>query len=145
MAQIALTEDEEARIESILDELDPLNHELVLPARDPLSAEEWGFVVDHIRQKIRSALELGFMARALACTAERRGLSDDRGADHFLRSKAWVHNFGVAQTGDEYFCALSLKSGNRLLKAADALVEFAQDRVFDTFDDEYRRVFPSDR
>jgi hypothetical protein len=70
----------------------------------------------------------------------RHGLADEKGSEHFLRSKSWLHNFGVTQTTDEYFTALSLAHENKLHQALDALIMIAQDRLFDRVDEEYERL-----
>ena len=127
----------------MVEELDPAKHDLFDVHRPLLSAADWEFLCEYVREKVASALMIGLLARSAAAAAEESGVSDSRGADHFLRSKAWVHNFGVLQSGDEYFTNLSGACGNRLGKACDALVEIAQDRLFGTLDEEYQRLLAS--
>lgn len=131
-------------MEEILEELDPNGHELFAPHKALLSDADWAFICDYTRERMRSAIQIGAMARAFVETAQQLGATDDRGAQHFLRSKAWIHNFGVTASADEYFCALSAICGNRLGRASDALVEIAQDRMFETLDEEYQRLLAAE-
>lgn len=144
MARLELSPEEREMIETTIAALEPSRDSLMELDEMTLDEEERSFVEEHARRKIRSALEIGIMARTLAEQAIARDLCDDRGAEHFLRSKAWVHNFGVSETSDEYFYALSVRSGNRLTRALDALIEIAQDRVFGTVDEEFKRLFSAD-
>ncbi len=141
MAHIALTDEDRRVIAETLEELDPASHELLARFRDALSESDWTFTVGYVTGRIQSALEIGLIARAVATCAELSGMADERGKDHFLRSKAWLHNFGVPQTGDEYFFAVSAAAGGGLVRAHEALLELAQDRLFGTLDDEYERLF----
>jgi hypothetical protein len=144
MARIALTEQDQQSIAEILADVEMQASELLSEEEEEtLEPADWDFFLLHVRQKVRSALEIGLIARAVGHAAHDRDLCDERGLDHFLRSKAWVHNFGVTQTADEYLLALSAKSGGRLVRCVDALVEIAQDRMFGTLDEEYQRLFPA--
>lgn len=143
MPKINFSDAELAQVAGMVDELDPAKHELFDVHRPLLNPADWEFLCEYVREKVASALMIGLLARSVAHTSQDHGLSDNRGADHFLRSKAWVHNFGVLQSGDEYFANLSGTCGNRLGKACDALVEIAQDRLFGTLDDEYQRLLSS--
>ncbi len=141
MAHIALSDEDRRVIAETLEELDPASHELLARFREVLNDSDWAFAVGYVTARIRGALEIGLIARAVVAAAERNGLADERGSDHFLRSKAWLHNFGVPQTGDEYFYAVSAAAGGGLVRAHEALLELAQDHLFGTFDDEYQRLF----
>ncbi|MFP5298404.1 MAG: hypothetical protein ACLGHL_05415 [Actinomycetota bacterium] len=140
MADIMLSPDDLVRLDESLAYLDPASHELVTPLREQLSPRDWEFVVSYIQQRLRSAMEIELMARAFASAAKARDLCDQRGADHFLRSKAWLHNFGIIQTSDEYFASLSATHDNRLTRALDALILIAQDLLFDKIEEDYRRL-----
>jgi hypothetical protein len=143
MPQIVFSKEELLRVAAMVEDLDPAKHELFDVHRPLLNAADWEFLCEYVREKIASALMIGLVARSVSRVAQEHGVADERGADHFLRSKAWVHNFGVLQSGDEYFANLSGACGNRLGKACDALVEIAQDRLFGTVDDEYQRLLAS--
>ncbi len=140
MAEIVLARHDIAAIEAAIDDLDPSTHELLVSQRVLLGESDWEFAVTYIRQRIRSALELEMMARCLADKAVALNLCDRRGAEHFLRSKSWTHNFSVSQTTDEYFAALSSAHEGRLGRALDALILIAKDQMFGTLDEEYERL-----
>lgn len=140
MADIILTAQDLEKLDESLLYLDPATHELTAPLADELAPGDWDFVVSYIRQRLRSAMEIELMARAFASSAVARDLCDQRGAEHFLRSKAWLHNFGIIQTSDEYFATLSAVHENRLTRALDALVLIAQDMLFDKIGEDYRRL-----
>jgi hypothetical protein len=129
-----------ASIEETIAYLDPASHELLSSLQASLSEADWEFAVTYIRQRVRSALEIEIMARALTDTAITRNLCDRRGAEHFQRSKTWLHNFGVIQTTDEYFAALSANHNNRPTLALEAMILIAQDMMFDRLDEEYERL-----
>lgn len=140
MADIVLTDEDLARLAECLAYLDPAGHELVAPLASELPPNDWDFVVSYMRRRLRSAMEIEMMARAFTTSATARDLCDGRGAEHFLRSKAWLHNFGIIQTSDEYFASLSAAHGNRLTRALDALILIAQDLLFDKIGEDYRRL-----
>ena len=143
MAEIVFSGEDLNRIEEAIADLDPKTHELIVIHEGCFSEDDWAFILKYIEERLSAALKLGLMARCLGVAAEKADLADERGVQHFIGSKAWVHNFGIASTADEYFHALSTSAGGRLAKALDALVEIAQDRLFGTLDDEYQRLFTS--
>lgn len=140
MADIVFSEQDLRQIEDTIRYLDPASHELVCALEPQLSGADWDFAVTYMRQRIRSALEIELMARAMADRCTRTNLCDKRGADHYLRSKSWTHNFGIIQTTDEYFAALSAAHDNKLTRALDALILIAQDLLFGSLDEEYERL-----
>lgn len=140
MAEIRLTLRDGELIQATLDYLDIGSNELLESVRPSLTDADWEFVTTYIHQRVRSALQIEMMARAMARASIDLNLCDDAGADHFLRSKSWLHNYGVTQTADEYFTALSIRYEDRLNRALDAMVMIAQDRMFGSFDEEYERL-----
>lgn len=140
MADFRFSKTDIANIEETIAYLDPASHELLSSMQGSLSEADWEFAVTYIRQRVRSALEIEIMARAITDTAINRNLCDRRGAEHFLRSKSWLHNFGVIQTTDEYFAAISAGNDNRLTRALEAMILIAQDMLFDRLDEEYERL-----
>jgi hypothetical protein len=145
MSTFSFSPQDLTQIEVILDEVDVASHELLRPVEPAVSTNDWAFVIGYIEERLRAALEIGILARSFCTTAVERGYADERGVDHFLRSKAWLHNFGVTQRGDEHFYSLSAACEHRLVRALDALVEIVQDRMFSTLDDEYERLLSSDQ
>ena len=143
MAEIVFTGEDLRRIEEAVTDLDPSTHELIVIHEGSFSQDDWTFILKYIDERLSASLKLGLMARCIGVAAEQADLADERGVQHFIDSRAWVHNFGVASTADEYFTALSTSAGGRLSKALEALIEIAQDRLFGTFDDEYQRLFSS--
>jgi hypothetical protein len=143
MAEIVFSGEDLNRIEEAISDLDPSTHELIVIHEGSYSQDDWAFIIKYVTERLSAALKLGLMARCLGIAAEEAELADERGVQHFIDSKAWVHNFGIASTADEYFQALSTSGGGRLSKALDALIEIAQDRLFGTLDDEYQRLFSS--
>ncbi|HEU4480363.1 MAG TPA: hypothetical protein VFS18_00635 [Actinomycetota bacterium] len=145
MSDFRFSPEDLARIEAVLREVDVASHELLRPVEPAVEHADWTFLVGYIGERLRAALEIGILARTFCTVAVQRGYADDRGVDHFLRSKAWLHNFGVTQPGDEHFYSLSAACDHRLVRALDALIEIAQDRMFGTLDDEYERLLSTDQ
>jgi hypothetical protein len=142
MARIVLTPAEKAKILAVVRELDPATHELTTPFKVLLSDSEWHFVVTYARNEIKGALEIGLLARAMAEAVRKRGSANEQGIATFLESTAWMRNFGVSDDDDERFkdlCGVD----SPLFLAVDALLQLAQDRMFDTIDEEYLRLLES--
>lgn len=144
MGRIIFTDDERARIEQILEELDPARHELTRHYRDRLSAAEWDFVWRYIRNELRGLLELTTLALTLAEEAAARGLANDDGINDFLGSRTWVRNFDIADPQDDRFIAIAKGLGRSadtsnydLVIDADTLMEIAQERMKGTLEEEY--------
>jgi hypothetical protein len=144
MARMSFTDDELEAMRDALEDLDPTHHELTARYREQLRPQDWAFATDYMRERLRAALEIGIMTRALAALAVDREVADDRGVSHFLRSGAWLHNFGVPTTSDEYFWALSAGADKKLVTALEALIEIAQSRLFNTIEEGLRKLTPLD-
>lgn len=140
MAKIVLSHSDVQAIEEVLRYLDPASNEVILGLSEAMSDSDWEFAVTYMKRRIRSALEIEMMARCMIQASMDRNLCDERGADHYLRSKAWTHNYGVVQTADEYFTAISSANGGKLSQVLEALILIAQDRMFGSLDEEYERL-----
>lgn len=139
MAKMILSGPERLRIAAILRELDPDSHELLAPFKENLSAADWNFVVEYARAEMRGALEMGLLARGLADTARMRGMANADGISSFLESTSWMRNFGMSDESDEHFKRLA-DVDTPMFVAVDALLQMAQDRMFNTLDEEYARL-----
>jgi hypothetical protein len=144
MPKVIYTGADRVRIEAILKELDPQINPLTLPFKAMLDEDDWRFVVDYARAEIRAALEIGLLARGMADAARRRGVANDDGVAAFMDSASWMRNFGVSDGADERFKRLA-DVESPLFFAVDSLLQLAQDRLFNTLDEEYLRLLDSGR
>jgi len=136
MPDIIFSAQERRRINTIIDELDPADHELLGPYYDMLSSKDWEFVCDYIRAKMRAVLETGLLIASLAEKARVTRLVDDETIrNNFVRT-LWNYNFSFQQPIENTF--VEVAGGHReapLCLAAEALVEMAEDVMFGTFED----------
>lgn len=144
MPRLIYTGADKLRVDAIVAELDPAGHDLTRPFREALSSEDWLFVVDYARTEIRAALEVGMLARTVAESARLRGSSNEQGIRTFLDSISWMRNFGVSDAADERFKEIA-DVDSPLFVAVDALLQLAQDRMFNTLDEEYVRLLEAQR
>jgi hypothetical protein len=141
MPDITFTARERQRVNAIIDELDPADHELLCPYQDMISAEDWQFVCDYTRAKMRSVLETGLL---VASVAERARVTDLVGEEtirnNFVRS-LWTYDFSFRKAIEDTFVAVA---GGRkeapLCLATEALVDLAEDLMFATFEDAHERL-----
>ena len=147
MPKISFTPDEMAKIQAILEELDPATHDLTAHYSAVMSAEDWNFVRAYIRKELISFLLLSTMARSVAELASERGLADPDGVRDFLSSRTWTRNFGVADEADDSFLRIAALTGRPSAEAsyelaadADTLLEIAEERLLGTLDDEYAEL-----
>lgn len=146
MPKIVFTAPERARVSNILKELDPATHELTAPWSERLDPKDWQFVVDYATFEMRAALELGLLARSAVDTARQRGMANAEGASVVLSSISWLRNFGVIDARDERFASIAGAGTDApLFLAVEALIEIAKDRLFQTFDEEYRLLLETSR
>jgi hypothetical protein len=145
--KISFTPEEMAKIQSILEELDPTTHDLTAHYATLMSAEDWAFVRAYIRKELISFLLLSTMARSIAEVASERGLADEEGVRDFLASRTWTRNFGVADEADDSFLRIAALTGRpspdanyELAADADTLLEIAEERLLGTLDDEYAEL-----
>jgi hypothetical protein len=145
--KISFTPEEMAKIQSILEELDPATHDLTAHYASVMSAEDWNFVRAYIRKELISFLLLSTMARSIAEVASERGLADEEGVRDFLASRTWTRNFGVADEADDSFLRIAALTGRpspdanyELAADADTLLEIAEERLLGTLDDEYAEL-----
>ncbi len=139
MPRIIFSGTERLRMNAILKELDPATHEFTSRFANVLSSEDWNFVQNYARAEMRGALEMGLLARSVAEVARQRGIGSEQGVSSFLDSTPWMRNFGVSDDADERFKMIAdLESP--LFVAVDALLQLAQDRMFNTLDEEYARL-----
>lgn len=150
VAQIVFSHEERERIAAILAELDPAEHELTRRYADRMSEQEWKWVTQYLRHELRALLEIGVMLRAVAHTARERGHADLAAVKRLLRDNR-TRNFGLPDEADAYFNDLCMmcepaaleQAEPGLWKAADALLELAGDRMFDTLSEEYVELLNS--
>ena len=147
MPKLTFTPKEMAKIQAILEELDPATHDLTAHYASIMSADDWNFVRAYIRKELVSFLLLSTMARSLADVASERGLADADGVRDFLASRTWTRNFGVADEADESFLRIAAETGRpnpdsnyELAADADTLLEIAEERMIGTLDDEYAEL-----
>jgi hypothetical protein len=150
VAQIVFSPEERARVESILEEFDPAEHELTRRFADRMSEQEWKWVTRYLRRELRALLEIGVMLRAVTALAHERGHADRTAVRRLLRDNR-TRNFGLPDDADAYFndlCMMceptSIDQGDpSLWRAGDALLELAADRMFDTLGEEYAELLDS--
>jgi hypothetical protein len=145
--KITFTPKEMAKIQAILEELDPATHDLTAHYASIMSLDDWNFVRAYIRKELVSFLLLSTMARSLADVAAERGLADPEGVRDFLSSRTWTRNFGVADEADDSFLRIAAQTGRpspdsnyELAADADTLLEIAEERMIGTLDDEYAEL-----
>jgi hypothetical protein len=141
MPDIIFSAQERRRINTIIDELDPADHELLAPYYDMLSSKDWEFVCDYIRAKMRAVLETGLLIASVAEKARVTRLVDDETIrNNFLRT-LWNYNFSFQQPIENTF--VEVAGGHKeapLCLAAEALVEMAEDTMFGTFEDAHEQL-----
>lgn len=141
MPNITFSAQERRRINTIIDELDPADHEFLCPYYDMLSADDWEFVCDYIRSKMRAVLETGLLIASVAERARVTKLVDEETIrNNFVRT-LWNYNFTFQKAIENTF--VELAGGHReapLCLAAEALVEMAEDLMFGTFEDAHEQL-----
>jgi len=141
MPDIIFTSQEQQHINTIIDELDPEDHELLRPYYDMLPSDDWAFVCDYVRAKMRAVLETGMLIGSVVDKARASKLVDENAIrNNFVRA-VWNYNVSFQNTIEETF--VDLAGGNReapLCVAAEALVELAEDQMFGTFEDAHEQL-----
>ena len=144
MPDIVFTTQEQDRINALLGELDPAGHELLRPFYDFLPAEDWQFVCDYVRAKMRAVLETGMLLRSVTDRARSSQLVDEREIrNNFVRT-LWNYNFSFQKTIEDTF--VDVAGGSRksaVCVAAAAIIESAEDRMFGTFEDAHEHLLDS--
>lgn len=123
MPDIIFTSQEQRHINTIIGELDPEDHELLRPYYDVLPSDDWAFVCDYVRAKMRAVL-----------------VDENAIRNNFVRA-LWNYNFSFQKAIEETF--VDLAGGHReapLCVAAEALVEMAEDQMFGTFEDAHEQL-----
>jgi hypothetical protein len=141
MPDITFTEQERQRVNAIIDELDPADHELLCPYYNMLSAEDWQFVCDYVRAKMRAVLETGLLVASVAERARTTDLVDEESIrNNFVRT-LWNYDFSFRKAIEDTFVAVAGDHSEApLCLAAEALVELAEDLMFATFEDAHERL-----
>jgi hypothetical protein len=141
MPDITFTAQERQRVNAIIDELDPADHELLCSYHDMLSAKDWQFVCDYVRAKMRAVLETGLLVASVAERARVTGLVGEESIrDNFVRI-LWHYDFSFRKEIEDAFVAVAGdRSEAPLCLAAEALVELAEDLMFATFEDAHERL-----
>ncbi len=88
MPDIIFTSQEQHHINTIIDELDPEDHELLRPYYDMLPSDDWAFVCDYVRAKMRAVLETGMLIGSVADKARASKLVDGKCDSQQLRQSA---------------------------------------------------------
>jgi hypothetical protein len=144
MADIAFTTQEEDRINAVLGELDPGEHELLRPFYDQLAAEDWQFICDYVRAKMRAVLETGLLLRSVTERARTSRLVDEGAIrTNFVRT-LWNYNFSFRKPVEDTFVELAGGSRESAVSvAAEAIIEAAEDLMFGTFEDAHEQLLDS--
>lgn len=148
MAEVVFTEEETQRIEEIMRDLDPAQHELTQPFEAKVPPGFWNAFVDYARSQLRAAIEIEHLMRAVAATALARGLVDEEGLSHFLAREEiteWaLPNFGQMDKAGWRWLALQELCEevdvDRFLDAIQGLIEIGRSRMFETLDDDLRNL-----
>ncbi len=152
VADIVLTAAERHRIGEISSELDPATHELTSHFSDVLPGDDWAFVVETIRAELKTVLEMGLVARAVAGFATSEQIADEAGVEHLLEDcgALWeIANFGACFEDNRAerwvrICSTTRRivdnegrsKGNALAAAAFALRDLAYQMMFEPLDEE---------
>lgn len=148
MAAITFSDEELAQVDAVLRELDPGVHELMRGYAEKLREPEWELLQDYVRARIRRTLLTGLLARAVTHVAEAEGLGyPGTGSNAFGRrfKEGWVDSFApiphcwrlapvLASLENESTC---------VLKDILALEAMAENRMFETLDDQLARLLES--
>ena len=141
MPNITFTAQERRQINTLVDELDPADHELLCPYYDMLSAKDWEFVCDYVRAKMRAVLETGLLIASITEKPRATKLVDEETIrNNFVRT-LWNYNFSFRNAIENAF--VEVAGGHReapLCLAAEALVEMAEDVMFGTFEDAHEQL-----
>jgi len=144
MPKITFTAQERERVNAIIDELDPADHELLCPYYDALSADDWEFVCDYIRAKMRTVLETGLLVGSVVERTRINKLVDEETARHNFIQTLWNYNFSFQKRIEETFIEIAgAHKEAPLCLAAEALVELAEDLMFGTFEDAHEQLLDS--
>ena len=144
MPDIAFTAQEQDRINAVLGEMDPAGHELLRPFYDQLPAEDWQFVCDYVRAKMRAVLETGLLIRSVTERARSSKLVDESAIrNNFVRT-LWNYNFSFRKAVEDTFVELAGGSKeSSVCVAAEAIIESAEDLMFGTFEDAHEQLLDS--
>lgn len=148
MAAITFSDQELARIDSILSELDPASHDLMRPYAEKLEVREWELLQDYVRARLRRTLMTGLMAGAVTAVAEAEGLAyPGTGSKAFGRrfKEAWVDSFAPIPDCWRLAPVLARLEDGRscVLKEILALEAMAENRMFETLDDQLAQLLES--
>ena len=138
MPDITFTDQERQRVNAIIDELDPADHDLLRPYNDMLSAEDWEFVCDYVSAKMRAVLETGLLVASIAERARTTDLVDEEAIRNSFVRTLWNYDFSFWKAIEDTFVAVAGgRKESPLCLAAEAL---AEDLMFATFEDAHERL-----
>lgn len=141
MPEIIFTSREKNQLDAVLAELDPASHDLLIDYNDTLSSEDWNFVCDYLRSKLRAVLEAGLLIGSVTDVARASKLVDEAAVRSNFVKALWNYNFSFSKAIEDTF--LEIAGGRRdapLCVAAEALIEIAEDRMFGTFEDAHEQL-----
>ncbi|MGH2698199.1 MAG: hypothetical protein ACRDJL_03230 [Actinomycetota bacterium] len=93
MPDITFTAQEQQRINAIIDEFDPADHEMLCPYYDTLASNDWEFVCDYLRAKMRAVLETGLLMTSVVEKSRTTKLVDEGAIrNNFVRT-LWNYDF----------------------------------------------------
>ena len=141
MPKVVFTNAESARIQEILEELNPARHELTARFSQTLADEDWEFVQDYVRAKMRALLETGLTMRSAVDLARATQLVDEQAVRRNFLHALWTYNFSFKAEIEEAF--MDVVGGNEeapLYVAVEALIDLAEDRMFGTFEEAHARL-----
>lgn len=136
MPDISFTAAERTHMAEVLRRLDPAGHDLTREFRTILSKEEWDFVVEYVRAKMRVVLEAGLLMRSVGDAAKASQLVDEGAIRKNFLHSLWTYDFAFRPPIENTFVQIAGGSPDaRLCLAVEALVELAEDAMFATFDE----------
>ena len=149
MAHFVLTSAEARGLECIEDEMEHEIDEFFSDACLVLTEAEWDLLSGYARACVRRALELGIMLRALAAAAPgAEHPYPGRGRETVIRAglAAWKDSFAPLPHVWRVASLFHRVPGGeaRVLADVDALEMIAAGRMFDSLEEEYAALFPSD-
>lgn len=138
---------------AILTELDPAGHELTSHFTSVLAEDDWDFAVGIMRAELRTVLEMGLAARAVATLGRSEEMADEAGIEHLLGDcgELWeIGNFGtpfedgraerwtdICSSTQPVVDDEGQANTSALAVAAFALRDLAHQKMFDTLDEEF--------
>jgi hypothetical protein len=149
VAEIVTHEAERRLIAEILRELGDVADGFFADARAVLSDDEWALLIEYATASARRVLEVGTSLHAVAAAHEETaGRYPGRGRTTFVRAglRAWRDSYAPIRDVWRIAPVAERVPGGerRVLAEVETLEEMAANRLFNSLDEESRRLFGAD-